>query len=148
MACPKIIVECQRQSFPCSFRLSRDAKYTDLEAVYQGFFICLILSRQQRQNTKNAWNPYDLSLQTVNFVCKLKFPFTLSAEAPCCCLFFAFSVCHLSRDSFTNTAQEGGPEHIPDHSKYLSPFCGLLKNSRNASKVAQNMLFAPKRNIL
>lgn len=65
---------CQRQSFPTSFRPSRDAKYTELEAVYLFFLffffliICLILCRQQRQNTKNAWNPYDLSLQTVNFV--------------------------------------------------------------------------------
>lgn len=82
---------------------------------------------------------------------KLKFLFTLSAQAPCCCLFFAFPVCHVVRDSFTNTAQERGPEHIPDLLQVQntkSPCCGLLKNSCNASKVAWNMLFAPKASIL
>lgn len=82
---------------------------------------------------------------------KLKLLFTLSAQTPCCCLFFVFPVCHVSRDSFTNTAQEGGPEHMPDLLQVQntkSPCCGLLKNSCNASKVARNMLFAHKASIL
>lgn len=115
---------CQRQSFPTSFRPSRDAKYTELEAVYLfflSFFFFLFAwycadSRDKIPKMPEILMTFHCKLWTLS--AKLKFLCTLPAQAPCCCFFFIFPVYCVLGDSLPSTGQEGEPEHIPD------PFAG------------------------
>lgn len=141
------------QSFPCSFRLSWDAKYTELEAVYQGvvFFFCCCLfvfylldtdSRDKIPKMPEILMTFHCKLRTLSS--ELKFLFTLSALSPHCCFFSVFPVYHALGDSFTGTEQEGEPEHIPNplqvqNTKSLC--CVLLKNTHSASKAACKQVF-------
>lgn len=135
-----------RQSFPCSFRLSWDAKHTELEAVYQGVLVVFLFAwyRQQRQNTKNAWSPYDLPLQTANFVQWTQISIYSVSSLHSAAFFSVFLVYPVLGDSFTGTGQEGEPEHIPDplQVQNTKSVCrGLLKNTRRASKAACKQVF-------
>lgn len=147
---------CQRQSFPTSFRPSRDAKYTELEAVYLFFFF---LSYYLLDTVQTAETKYQKCLKSL-------WPFTANCElCPLNSNFYVHCQHRLHAAAFSSSSQfivyrgtaSQGPGRRGSLSTFQpplqvqntkSPCCALLRNTCKASKAAWNTLSAHKASIL